>query len=154
MKKLSILFFAICLAQISTAQKLSEEQKQAILAKKVAFITNELQLTPTEAETFWPVYNQYTAEIESLKKAQKNELLSVQQDSLMNMNSAQLQVLIDKEFVYEQQELDVKKKYFDGEFEKVLSPQKVVKLYRAEQLFKIYLLKQTPNPPPPPLGNK
>mgnify|MGYP003335779918 FL=1 len=72
----------------------------------------------------------------------------------MNMNSAQLQVLIDKEFVYEQQELDVKKKYFDGEFEKVLTPQKVVKLYRAEQLFKIYLLKQTQNPPPPPLGNK
>jgi len=62
------------------------------------------------------VYNQYTAEIESLKKAQKNELLSVQQDSLLNMNSTQLQVLIDKEFVYEQQELDVKKKYFDGEF--------------------------------------
>jgi len=58
------------------------------------------------------VYNQYTAEIESLKKAQKNELLSVQQDSLLNMNSAQLQVLIDKEFVYEQQELDVKKKIF------------------------------------------
>ena len=127
------------------AQKISDAQKEAIMAKKVAFITNELQLTPLEAQTFWPVYNQYQAEIEAVKKLRKQELLTVNKDTLSSFSSAELQQLIDNEFVYEQQELDIKKKYYDGEFEKVLTNQKVVKLFRAEQLFKIYLLKEIQN---------
>lgn len=130
------------------SQPLTDSQKQAIMAKKVAFITNELQLTPTEAQTFWPVYNLYQAEIDAVRKNRAAELLTVKQDSISNLSNADIQKLIDNEFTLQQQELEIKKKYFDGEFEKVLTLQKVVKLYRAEQLFKIYLLKESQNKTP------
>ena len=34
---------------------------------KNAFITQKLQLTTDEAQKFWPVYNQYENEIQSLQ---------------------------------------------------------------------------------------
>ena len=61
-----ILIAAVCLlaatALFAQPQKPSEEQRkkdfERIKAEKIAFITSELDLTPEEAQVFWPVYNQ------------------------------------------------------------------------------------------------
>ncbi|MEI7801888.1 MAG: hypothetical protein WCI97_04540, partial [Bacteroidota bacterium] len=48
---------------------------------------------------------------------------------------------IDNEFNYQQQELNIKKKY-NEELKKVLPVKKVAKFWVAEQKFKLYLLEQ------------
>ncbi len=46
-------------------------RKKQIEARKVAFITSELNLSPEEAQVFWPVYNQAQAERKALREKHK-----------------------------------------------------------------------------------
>jgi len=95
MKKFSILaFFIISLTYICAAQPPNRAAR--IEALKVAYITRVLSLTTEEAQKFWPVYNNYTAEIKQTKAANK-----------------------DDELKFEEAVLNVKKKY-KPEFKKVL----------------------------------
>jgi len=60
MKKIGII---ICLAvftfSFSFAQEEKERIREKIKARKIAFITDKVGLTSKEAETFWPIYNEY-----------------------------------------------------------------------------------------------
>ena len=44
------------------------ENKEKLKAHKIAYITERLQLTPAEAEKFWPVYNELEAKCRLLKR--------------------------------------------------------------------------------------
>lgn len=117
MKKiLLILFFCISTAYFCDAQA-GDTGKNDINTVKIAYITNQLNLTPTEAQKFWPIYNRYFGEV---KKAQ--------QDS-PNDNVAFLEKLVN-----------IRKKY-KPEFKSVLgTDDRVNKVYTAEAKF-ISLLK-------------
>lgn len=109
------------LAQEAAEPNLTEKKQQDIEALKAAFITKELDLTPDEAKTFWPVYNQYEKEMNEVLK--KNKLEEVDE--------------IDKD----QKILDVKKKYKD-QFTKVLgSPQRMNRLFHAQNKFRKLLIR-------------
>ncbi|MES2621655.1 MAG: hypothetical protein V4615_12460 [Bacteroidota bacterium] len=96
------------------------EKGEKIEALRIAFISGELNLSPQEAEKFWPVYNQFRAELKTLHqnfKMQDKTQLSAEQQLDM-----------------EQKKLDLKKKY-KGQFETVLGKEKVNQLYNLEQKF-------------------
>jgi len=38
---------------------------------RVSFITTEMQLTPAEAEKFWPIYNEYRDKIKAIRQSGK-----------------------------------------------------------------------------------
>ena len=59
------------------AQDPDDTRAEKIQSLKIAFITQKLQLTPDEAQKFWPVYNQYDNEIHSLQLIMKWCLLLV-----------------------------------------------------------------------------
>ena len=46
-------------------------QKEKIEALKMGYISKELDLSPEEAQKFWPVYNQYQKELDAAKKNAK-----------------------------------------------------------------------------------
>ncbi|MEO9021686.1 MAG: hypothetical protein ABI237_09475 [Ginsengibacter sp.] len=104
---------------IVKAQDRNEQHSEKIQALKIAFITQKLQLSPAEAEKFWPVYNQYENEIKELHAGNKSR------DALDN----------------EQKLLDIKKKYKPS-FEKILGPQKLIDLFNAERDFRRVLIKK------------
>ena len=61
---LFISFVIVCgLAKAQQEQSPANAPGEKIEALKVAFISKDLNLTPQEAEKFWPVYNQYSAEL-------------------------------------------------------------------------------------------
>ena len=140
------ILFILMNALISTGSTLAQPQqpqKENIEARHIGFITNQLQLTPEEAKVFWPVYNKYHAEVEALRKNHVTELLSAK----VNFDSYtddQVSKLIDDEMDYRQKELDIQRKY-NPEFKKVLPVKKVAKFYRAEQQFKINLIREMQN---------
>ena len=64
-----LLVFLLLFSIVSFAQggKFREKREQ-IKALKVAFITEELKLTPAEAEKFWPLYNAYDSKQTELRQ--------------------------------------------------------------------------------------
>ena len=130
------------------------DKKEKIEAIKIGYLTKQLELTAEEAKLFWPIYNQYDAEMEVIRKNRLTELMSAK-INFETMSDADVSKTIDNEFNSQQQELNIKKKY-NEEFKKVLPVKKVAKFWVAEQKFKLYLLEQLKqqkeNGMPPPKG--
>jgi|688.fasta_scaffold388836_2 hypothetical protein len=115
-------------------------QKEKIESMKIGFITQKLDLSAEEAQRFWPVYNKYVDEMEKSRKAYKGRVMEEIAD-IDNMSNAEAEKTLNDMLAFKSSEVEVIKKY-TAEFKKVLPPQKVVKLFVAEQQFKRELLKQ------------
>lgn len=70
MKK-TILLICFVLTLTTFAQK---EKHKRIKAFKIAFITEKLDLTTSEAEKFWPIYNGFSKREKQLKKTELQEI--------------------------------------------------------------------------------
>ena len=116
------------------------EKKEQIEAMKVAFLTKKLDLTPTEAQVFWPVYNQFQDELDKLREGRRKDIREAKSD-LENLSDKDVEKVVDGEIAFRQAELDILKKYH-LQFKKVLPLPKVARLYRAEEEFKRDLLKK------------
>ena len=124
-KYLLILLFVISGSfSILKAQVPDEETRaEKIQSLKIAFITQKLQLTPDEAQKFWPVYNQYDKEVHSI-------------ESDNDPNHPPL--------YKEEKLLDTRKKYL-GSFEKILGQDKTNRLFNAEKDFRGLLIRRLQN---------
>jgi Skp family chaperone for outer membrane proteins len=78
MKQIFTLLMAL-MGFTAMAQMNPENREQKIQALYVAYITQELKLTEAEAQKFWPIHQQYDAEI---KAVAGNDELSRQQAAL------------------------------------------------------------------------
>jgi lipase chaperone LimK len=105
-----------------SAQDNPNQQGEKVQALKIAFITQKLQLTSTEAEKFWPVYNQYENEIKSLRSNNQSGDVLENEEKLLN----------------------IRKKYKPS-FEKIIGPEKVNQLFAAEKEFRNVLIKRLKN---------
>jgi len=109
-------------------------------AYKVAFFTKRLNLTTQEAQRFWPVYN----ELQNLKLAIQQERTGIFRE--INQNELNMS---EKELINAGNrliELDVKEAELNAayhkKFQEVLSPVKVVRLYQAENQYRLQLLNE------------
>jgi hypothetical protein len=80
---------------------------------KIGYITTQLKLTPQEAERFWPIYHQYSAEVREV-------LFRYRRDN--------------NELAREEGLLNIKKKYA-VEFLKAIPPPKINDFWGAEKRF-------------------
>ncbi len=80
MKKIILYLCFLFVAINATAQlpddggQQNPKRMEKIKALYVAFITQQLSLTPDEAQKFWPVHGQYDAELKTTKGAASDEL--------------------------------------------------------------------------------
>ncbi len=129
-KYLLILFIMLGSFSFVKAQNGDETSAEKIQALKTAFITQKLQLTPDEAQKFWPIYNQYENEIRNLQLDKKDPNVIERDEKLLN----------------------IRKKYI-GSFEKIIGPQRVNKLFNAERDFRSVLIQRLKNRNQQRLGN-
>ena len=121
MKKLYIVLTLLTVGFFASAQeevpKVSEQkQQEKIEALKVAFITKELDLTPDEAQKFWPVYNQYSKELKSTFKDNQD--------------------VIDRD----EKVVNLRKRYRD-QFTKLLGAERMNRMFNAERDFRQLLIR-------------
>lgn len=147
MKKIQLLFptllliSSIALAQPGQVDKMNKgERKEKVEAMKIAYLTNKLELSPTEAQQFWPVFNEFEAKIQAIRQSRRKDSREGQ-DNLDQLSDKEVETLIDSEVAFRQKELDVMKEYH-SKFKAVLPIRKVAKLYRAQEDFKRELLKK------------
>jgi len=114
------------------------EKMEKLESMKIAFFTEQLNLTPEEATKFWPVYNAYHDEMEKLRKEHREALLNAK-DNFEKLSDKDIEKLVDNEVIFRQSELDVLKKY-SVQFKQVLPIRKVARLYRAEEQWKKKIL--------------
>ncbi|MBQ9547981.1 MAG: hypothetical protein IJV01_02335 [Bacteroidales bacterium] len=145
MKKLAILFAALGLSLSAAAQPASQgqysrnidpKQKQQLLqSEKIAFLTAELELTPEEAQRFWPVYNKAQDEIKSgnvaFREAQKALRAGIQEGK----DEKEVKQLLSAYIKARKERPDVMAKYA-GDFEKAIGAKKTAKLYVSEEKFR------------------
>jgi len=100
------------------AQPPNQERVEAL---KVAFITKQLQLTPEEAQKFWPIYNGYDQNMRNMLKTSRQKG--------------------ESEIEVEEKILELHKKY-KPEFLKAISEDKFNKLLKAERTWYEMLRKE------------
>ena len=111
--------YLLILLLIGSLSGIKAQNGEKIQSLKIAFITQKLQLTPDEAEKFWPIYNQYDNEIQGIPKG--GDVIPT-----------------------DQKLLDIRKKYL-ASFEKIIGPQKVNRLFNAERDFRDILIRRLQN---------
>ena len=131
---------AFALLSISNAQAQPTHKhngwQERIQSEKIAFLTVELNLSPEEAQVFWPVYNKIAAEKKELNKAVKTSYKALLE--ALNSDTAtdkEIDKLLDDYLAAKQANKEAGKGDVK-EFRKVLSSKKVAKLYIAEENFR------------------
>jgi len=119
--------------------KSNSQPRDKIESLRIAIYTEELELTSDEAKVFWPIFNEYSSKLKLIKK--EFNLEKQKYGAIKNLSNSQAQEAIAKFLEFEQRELDLKKDYMN-KLMKVIPPQKVLKLHKAEQRFKKALLDQ------------
>ena len=118
MKKYLLIFtlltgsFFVSMAQ--EGQPDEAKQQERLKALYVAFVTEQLKLTPDEAQKFWPVHTQFETDLKSVNKDLPE---------------------LKKQQAY----LDVKKKYEDN-FNRILGTNRCERFFRMDGEFKRKLL--------------
>lgn len=125
-------------------------KKDILEAQKVAFITQQLNLTTSEAEAFWPLYNEYQQKRDNLKMEQRKLRQNVK-ENFDGMNDKDIETFIDQELDMKQKELDLAKE-FHKKMKAVLPMKKVALYYRAVEEFNKSLLEKVNKPAPGPKG--
>ena len=127
-----MIVFALVLSSTVMAQA-NQNRKERIEKKmesrKIAYITQGLDLSPTEAQQFWPIYNEYQAK---LKESRKNSRVKVRDEDLTDADANDF---LENLLEIEQNELNLKRDYFDR-MKTVVSAKKVSKLYILEKKFR------------------
>ena len=120
MKRLLPILFLICTLNLFSQQG-QDPDGSRIEALKIAYLTKKLNLSPAEAQRFWPVYNNYASELREARAEQRRNKAT--------------------EIETEEKILNIRKKY-NKEFSNTLSAEKVNTFFRSEKEFGNYVQKE------------
>ncbi len=119
-----------------------KDKKEQIRAMKVAFFTTELDLTSSEAEKFWPLYNTFDdKQFELRHQKMKSYFKRMQGDNLDKISEKDATALLDQIQDNEDDLYNLRKKFVQN-LKEVLPPIKILKLKKAEENFNRKLLQQ------------
>ncbi len=130
---LLMLMFSSAYAQDQRKRMTPEEVKEAhqkMEAARVAYLTNRLSLSVSQAEKFWPMYNKYNEE----KYRIINTMYDGNRKRLDDMTDAEAAQRVKLRLDVQQQLLDLEKSYMT-KFQTVLSAKQTYRLMTASRDF-------------------
>ncbi len=144
MKKLILILLVI--STVSYGQRPNNNgqgsKSERIKSLKIAHITEELDLTSSEAEKFWPIYNEHNDAMMANRKEQRGDFNGkLRKEGIDSLTDEEANVLIDKMLEMKTKELMYNKELVSN-LKGVLPPKKIIKLQQAERSFKEKLLRR------------
>ncbi len=137
-----ILSILVALCFSASGQKPSGhgQKMEYYRSMKIAYFTENLALTPEEAEKFWPVYNRHERDKAELRKDRniRSREFSERADQL---TEEEAEGIIDRHMENQQKELQLDMD-FHSELKKILPAKKIMKLYITEVRFREHMLRQ------------
>ncbi len=142
MKKILFLLFIILTSTVIRTEAQNSNMEK-LNNYKIGFFTKKINLTSTEAEKFWPAYNDFQNQRNKIQL----EKLSINRDFNLNENSLsdnQLEEMGDKyvDCIVRESNLEVT---FHQKLKELLPPAKVIRYYQAENQYKLQLLNELQN---------
>jgi len=122
------------------AQKDEKADFEKFKSQKIAFLTEKMNLSPKEAQNFWPVYNQYEKDRMDIQH-QRRELEQKTRDENMNFTDQEIIKITREISATFKKEAECASNY-NEKFLKLIPPQKVLQLYRAENQFRAHMFDQ------------
>ncbi len=135
---LAIISISVLIAQDKGAP--SPEIFAKIKAEKISFFTEKLSLTPTEAQAFWPVYNEFEKKRFEIQR-QIHEFERMPDEKLANISESEIEKMTTNYIGSFEKEALLLKEY-NKQFLKVLPKKKVLMMYRTENEFRGHLIRE------------
>ena len=129
-----VLLFILSMNMLQAQENRSKEER--IQALKVAFITEELNLTPEQSQGFWPLYNELQGKLRKLKKSRIKRL------DLDEMSDTELEALLEGHLKGEEEKIALHRTYTQR-FKKVITIRQIIKLTQSEHRFRKELLRRS-----------
>ena len=116
------------------------ERWEKYQAEKVAFLTNKLDLTPKQAEKFWPVYIELEKKSNEAQK-QKREVEKQVLEASEKLSDQEI-IKLTREFAGTMEKECHWGTEYNEKFLEILPPLKVLVLYKAEGEFRMYMFRK------------
>ena len=119
-----------------------KEKREKVKALKVAYITEQLELTTDEAQKFWPIYNAFDEnQAEQNKEKMRSILDRFKPGNVEKLSEKDASNSLAQMEKIEEDLFNLKKKFIK-DLQSVISAKKIIKLKKAEEDFNRELLKQ------------
>lgn len=117
-------------------------KKEKVKALKVAYITDELNLTTEEGQRFWPIYNAFDDKQAELRHEKMKAILDrFEPGSVEKLSEKEASSLLIQMELIEDNLFALRKKFIK-ELQAVLPAKKIIRLKKAEDDFNRQLLRQ------------
>jgi hypothetical protein len=139
MKHYILLFIATLIFSSGIAQSDQNGKAEAKLeAARIGLITERLNLTPKQAQQFWPVYNQFAQERRRIQQEYRN---TRQQYNMQNMTEEEGKRLMKAGMDTKQAVLNLERDYA-GRLNEVVSAKQLMALRKAEDDFRSMIIRR------------
>jgi len=135
--KLKFIILALLISASLTAQ---DDRKEKIKALKVAHITQELELTPKQAQEFWPIYNVFESKMDEIHNTERTMMRSLK-DNWEQLTESEAKNALNAILKADQDKNNAREKLI-AQLKNTLSSKETLVLLKAENDFKRKLLKQ------------
>lgn len=140
MKKLTLILISItlltaaCKTDNSQTENTNEDSRKIYKSEKIGFFTDKMQLTEKEAIRFWPIYNAYENQRDSVWKRRKHFLINYKRNN-ETINDSALNIFLS----YDQQLHNINKETVE-KLRSFLSDDKILLMFYTEQQFKHFVV--------------
>lgn len=115
---------------------MAQTQKDKVAELRVSFISKKLELTVSESEKFWPIYNEYNDKVKAIKK----NLRQSYKKAIENLTDREAEELCQLNLKSKKAETDLYEQYAE-KIKTIIGAKKMVKLHVAEEEFKQEIIK-------------
>lgn len=127
-----VLFLAVGL-QVSAQDR--DEHREKIKALKTAYITEGLNLTPQEAQQFWPVYNEYDRKRRELYRQERAQV------EIECLTEDKANSKLEEYVELEREDYLLKKKYYN-DLKKIFTARRIMELNKVEDEFNRKMMRE------------
>src|SRR5690606_13271445 len=139
MKNIIIVITIFLSALTSLQAQDKNDHREKIKAMKVAFITQELNMSSQTAQKFWPVYNKYEVDKRALHKRE-----NVDWDNIGTISDSKAEEMLKEYLAVEREEYVIKRQLF-SDLKKILTAKEIVLLHKLEADFNKKMIQEYRN---------
>jgi len=107
-----------------------EAMRTVMQTERKILVMREMVLTPEEAEVFWPLYDEYNAEVKTIGDLRVKVITDYAQN-YPTMTNEKAKQLLDDSVKYEDKKIKLEKRYIK-KFRKILPEIKVTRYFQLE----------------------
>lgn len=136
MKKIFITLLFLALTINGFAQ--NKQRQERFKALKIAYITEKLEFTETEAQKFWPIYNAYEKEKDMLRNNSREKRRNLKIESL---SEAEAKVALKDFLAFENEQQKLKTDFVESLLT-AIPAKKIIQLKLVEEQFKKQMMEE------------